>query len=806
MSEKELFLSPEELNLEFADSAPQEPLPEIEDSPEIPKEASEETLPEESAADRPKKAKFPVWAAVLPGILIIAAVFTSLFYFVLRGPQTEHTDAPTGATTVTEPSEPGPTVPDVELLAAPPADGNAADITAKGTYSAPNGSRAETVVASLDGAVLTNAQLQVYYWQEVYTYLAENPDHGISLAHGLDLQMCTVSETPMTWQQYFLDRALTTWHLYQALALDCYENGCGLDDSYYNYLDSLTDTLAAKASEAGYADAEEMVTRLMGEGVTVEDVIQYVRLYETGHSYFDRVYQESLPSDAEVEAYYLANSEKYEQITGNTVNIRHILLVPDGDTAEDWNACYVTAQTIIYQYNKKKTETQFAQLAFEYSVDLGSNNNGGLYSNVYEGMFMDEINDWCFDSARKEGHVTTLKSDLGYHILYFCQRNDVRNDQMAQDLVAARTAMLVPQALENHPMTIKYHTIQIVPSSAEDSASGAEYAQLLYGLCQAYPDATYERYTTMPVYIQQDYPHVPYGGTTDTVVTHGCGIAALSMLATYMTDTEQSVEEMAATFRKYSSKKGTSWTLFDEAPMYLGFYTSGRTKTWEEAYEALEAGKIVVTLQHTGFFTRGGHYLVLYELKEDGRIMIRDSNVLNFTDRFKDTDYYENGFPAEMFIPANAICWVIEPKVTQVASCTRCGDPEAEIAILSGSYTCPRCVTALHLRKVYDTACDIDLIGQIQPPVLDDSVEIPDIQPVTPPPPEDDEEDTFTPPLDETQPEDNGESDTPPDDGGGNDTPPENTGGNDTPPDDGGDDGSDPPPADTPPSDSDPDA
>lgn len=763
MSDKELFLSPEELNLEFADSPPEESVPDTGNSPDLPEESIEETPDKKSSS---KKAKIPAWCAVLPGILIVAVIFTFLFHFVLSGSLPDVTPSPTVGTTAAVPTNPSIPGPDVDLLDAPPADGNISDITAKGSYSASNGDRSANVVAALDGAVLTNTQLQVYYWQEVYSYLAQNPDHGISLAHGLDLQMCTVSETPMTWQQYFLQRAITTWHLYQALALDCVENGYGLDESYYNYLDSLAASLSAKASEAGYASADDMIAQVFGDGVTVDEVVQYVRLYETGHSYFDRVYQESLPSDAEVKAYYLANSEKYEDITGSTVDIRQILLIPESDSEADWKKCLITSQNILYYYNTKRTEVKFTQLLWEYTDDINSKNHGGLYCNVYDGMFIDEINDWCFDPARKTGDVTTVKSDLGYHVLYFRQRNENRDTQMAQDLIAARISMLVPEAMEQHPLTVHYHAIQISATNVLDAAAGAEHALMLHGLCQAYPDHTYERYPKIPLYIQQDYPHVPYGGPGDTVVTHGCGITALAMLATYMTDTEQSVEHISAVFSNYGSKKGTSWTLFDEAPLALDFYVRGRAKSWEEAYEALESGCIIVSLQHTGFFTRGGHYLILYEITDEGRIMMRDSNVLNFTDRFKDTDYYENGFPVEMFIPANAITWIIEPKVTTVLSCTRCGDPEAEIPILNGSYTCPRCVTALHLREVYDTACNIDLVDQIQPPVLDESVVIPGVQPVIPQPPEGEEEDTFTPPLEETTPEE-----STPEGDGGNDSP-----------------------------------
>ena len=52
-------------------------------------------------------------------------------------------------------------------------------------------------------------------------------------------------------------------------------------------------------------------------------------------------------------------------------------------------------------------------------------------------------------------------------------------------------------------------------------------------------------------------------------------------------------------------------------------------------------------------------------------------------------------------------------------------------------------MTALHLRQVYDTACNIDYLDQIKPPVLDDSIVIPGLQQIIPT--FDDNEETGTP-------------------------------------------------------------
>ncbi len=647
------------------------------------------------------------------GTVATLACFVFLFDFVIS----EHELPPAPVTT--DPTVSNNTAEQIiedspyDILSAPPANSNLNDITYKGSYTAGNVLLANDVVAVAGDAVLTNAQLQVYYLQEIYTYLSQNSEPAFSLEHGLDVQMCSISESSMTWQQYFLQRALTTWHMYQALALDCNANNLGLNDSYYNYLNGLPEALAQIAENLGYATADAMAADLMGSGTTAENLVEYVRLYETGHSYFDRVYQKSVPSNEEVKAYCLENSENYANITGDYVDFRHILLIPEDDSEKAWKDCLTQAQNLNFQLQKKNNETLFTHFVLAHSDDLASKNNGGLYTNVPEGMFIDEINDWCFDAKRSTGNTGIVKSSIGYHVLYFSSRRSIRESEAAKDLIAENIVHLVPQAMQNYPLKVYYYMIQ-VDNVHLNAKSASDHASILIRLCQDFPDSTYERYTNMPLYIQQDYGHVPYGGPDNTVVTHGCGISALAMLASYMTDREVSVEECAKQFYSYSSKKGTSWSLFDDAPVKLGFYSTGRTRSWSEAYEALKNGKIVVSLQHEGFFTSGGHYLVLYSLSEDDKVMMRDSNLFNYTKKFADTDYYQTGFPVEMFIPANSICWIIEPKVTQIPACSRCGTEDVDgllSSLISSEYTCKKCITAMHLREVYDSACNIDALN-----------------------------------------------------------------------------------------------
>lgn len=232
--------------------------------------------------------------------------------------------------------------------------------------------------------------------------------------------------------------------------------------------------------------------------------------------------------------------------------------------------------------------------------------------------------------------------------------------------------------------------------------------ELLEQLCTGFPYVGYERYPEVPQYFQQDYEHVPYGGYTGNVATHGCGITALAMLATYMTDTELTPEDLAIPFKRYSSDAGTEFALFDDSPGILGYYLEKRTSSWREAYAALERGQQVISLQLKGNFTTTAHFIVLTGLTEDGKILIKDSNIFNHTKRFAGKDYFETGFEKEYVFAYSRIYWIYEKKVVRVPGCVRCGDPQVEtVEVFLEPYYCKKCTELMKKREMYHNLMEL---------------------------------------------------------------------------------------------------
>ncbi len=107
----------------------------------------------------------------------------------------------------------------------------------------------------------------------------------------------------------------------------------------------------------------------------------------------------------------------------NVKKVRHILIsVSDfKDTAKADEALKKANSLLDTFKSGDKTETSFANLAKENSSDDSS--DGGYYE-VYRGQMVPEFENWSFDSSRKAGDTGVIKSDYGYHIMYFIGDGD----------------------------------------------------------------------------------------------------------------------------------------------------------------------------------------------------------------------------------------------------------------------------------------------------------------------------------------------------------------------------------------------
>ncbi|MFR5876283.1 MAG: peptidylprolyl isomerase [Eubacterium sp.] len=147
----------------------------------------------------------------------------------------------------------------------------------------------------------------------------------------------------------------------------------------------------------------------------------------------------------------------------NTVNVRHILVTPYFDaeeedsssaeateaTDEEWKAAYKQAKKILKEWKDgDATAESFAALAKEYSEDSNAD-DGGIYENVTPNQMVPTFNAWCFDSSRKTGDTAIVKTEYGYHIMYFESKGDLKAWQYtAQQALASEDGTDTTEKLE----------------------------------------------------------------------------------------------------------------------------------------------------------------------------------------------------------------------------------------------------------------------------------------------------------------------------------------------------------------------
>lgn len=399
-----------------------------------------------------------------------------------------------GTPDATEPSDTNPvsgdTQPSTEetVPATTPADTGLNDPTCKGSYTVSDEEAAaamKTVVATLGDKELTSAQLQLCYWLQVQNFFSSEDFYylyyyyqAIEPAKPLDTQVCYY-DTSLTWQQYFLRSALEAWQSYQIMASEAENAGFQLPQEYRDELDAMPDNLKKSAEENGFASVEELLVQNVGAGVALEDYVAFWEMYYLGYTYYDQLAAQMEPTDAEAEAFFDEHVETYLEsgITkdSKTVDVRHILIMPQGATSETirtetfpeeaWAASKTEAEGILQQWLSNPTEEYFAQLANEHSDDgtkdpeTGLGTTGGLYTEVAQGQMVEAFDAWCFDAARKTGDYGIVETEFGYHIMYFCDSAPLWLEYARNDLMAERSNALLEEASAKYPMEVDYSAI-----------------------------------------------------------------------------------------------------------------------------------------------------------------------------------------------------------------------------------------------------------------------------------------------------------------------------------------------------------
>lgn len=358
--------------------------------------------------------------------------------------------------------------------------------------------KADVVVATLGDAQLTNAELQVYYQLEIvdffndyYYYIYYMSDQlGLDYTKPLDEQSCAFRDG-YTWQQYFLEKALTTWRQNKILTMEAEKNGFTLSEDMQEYLDKLEQSTTKLAVENGFTTAEELLHAECGSNVGMSEYRSYMHAYYTGYMYFSHLYEniERL-SDAELESYFTEHKDELkeegiEQDGETSASVRHILIqvkttddkgdssVLKGTENDDGSitfsdteaaaAALAEAERILALWRENATESYFGELANTYSEDRdGEVTDGGIYTDITSSTsLVTQFKNWCLDEKRVVGDCEIVETIYGYHIMYFSGTTDVWRTETQDYYVGEEATRLLAEALEKYPYEVKYGKIAL---------------------------------------------------------------------------------------------------------------------------------------------------------------------------------------------------------------------------------------------------------------------------------------------------------------------------------------------------------
>ena len=584
----------------------------------------------------------------------------------------------------------------VSLAALPvTADGNPRSLRCKDDYLVHGEAfDPDAAVAKLGGQTLTAGQLQVYYWLEVCGYAGEiAPDLSVPLAE----QPCPLTQEGLSWQHYFLRRAIASWQTQQALVLVSGEpmpvtealfqpnaedhaanfpTGIPAEKVLYADRDSFTpnsvhqeylDSLPQLLLELAHAQGEASIGNLAGS--REEDVLAVAERLNLAYMFFTETTWEEAKAASQ---------------DADTVSLRSCLLIPA--TGEE-EYCRERGEKLLSGWSgnwltRRNSDSNFARLTNEYSQDPATKANGGLLTGVRQGQLIEPLDAWCFDPARQPGDTAILRSELGWHLVYFRGRQTTAAAESAEAALADRIASLLERAAAYGEARVDYSAVTLAPMTAAEISAGA----LLY------PDVGFQRFPEVPLYLQQDYGDLRFGKQYLRIA--GCGMCSMAMVATYMTDTVYTPAMMVQMFPHYYGEVGTDGNIFLYGPADLGFFSDGQLRQWEEILSRLQAGDPIVTLQIHGVFTTGGHFMVLSQGYDDGTVTVRDSNLNNYT---KLEGYKTDRFTKEQILSGGVLYYAFQPKLVTLPCCIRCGQGNDT----AQDYLCPKCAAALERREAF---------------------------------------------------------------------------------------------------------
>ena len=149
-----------------------------------------------------------------------------------------------------------------------------------------------------------------------------------------------------------------------------------------------------------------------------------------------------------------------------SLNVYHILVTETTEGSDE--KAKAKAEEILKGWREGAADLEsFKALATEKSEDTVSAVDGGLVGQITKGATVEEFDAWCFDEARKVGDVEIVKTDYGYHIIYFGGEDELAAWEVTADglLKSEKYQEDVKGFVEQYPVKYDDKKLNYIPGS-----------------------------------------------------------------------------------------------------------------------------------------------------------------------------------------------------------------------------------------------------------------------------------------------------------------------------------------------------
>lgn len=274
---------------------------------------------------------------------------------------------------------------------------------------------------------VSGLEYDYYYNAVVNSFLTSYGSYlpYLGLDTSVDYSEQAFSES-MTWEDEFNRMAVEQMRQIFALSADAKKNGFEYDvePQFQEHQERMKE--AASASEVSLS---EYYKTSFGENATVSNMEPIIKEGIMVSAYQDSMIQKNLPSDEEVSAYYNENISDYDHVdyrsfvftasataTSSEEEVENAMneLKTSADAFVSERAGGADFEELCIKYASENAKANYENETTEYS----------LSTQKYKSDVPSDIAEWLFDSARKEGDITVIKSATynQYYVVEFSKR------------------------------------------------------------------------------------------------------------------------------------------------------------------------------------------------------------------------------------------------------------------------------------------------------------------------------------------------------------------------------------------------